>query len=237
MNKVSVICPTFNRPILLQHTINSFLEQRCDDKELIIINDGGSKGIEKIIESYNDKQLKYFYKKNEGVGSALAYGVDHADGKFICLLPDDDLFYGEYSLTSRINKILNSNYDCIYTDVIGIDINGNKFEEYPAEDPDEKRIWQEDYINTLGMLWYKDLHNEIGNFDKNLLCNEDWDWKIRVLFSAHVGCYNFISAKYRRHREAKSTFNKQTGLREKMKKYIREKIIREYGNEYKWLKE
>lgn len=235
MKKISVICPTFNRPELIKHTVYSFLEQDYPDKELIIINDGGNEY--EFIKELRSKEIIYIHKENGGVGSALAQGVEESSGSLLCLLPDDDLFYGDQSLMRRSLPFkLNKNIDVICTSTVGIDEYGNQIAKYPIEALDKKRIWRQDYINTLGMMWRRSVHDKIGNFDTRLKCNDDWDWKMRCLFGCNViRISNFITAKWRRHEGANSMENESSGLRKKMEALIRKKIIKQYGNKYKWL--
>lgn len=89
----SVIITTYNRPKKLIRAVQSVLDQTYKDFELIIVNDGSQSDYTEVInyiEPYS--QIRYFFKENEERSVARNYGVDKANGKFICFLDDDDYY-------------------------------------------------------------------------------------------------------------------------------------------------
>lgn len=88
---VSIIIPVFNGNNYIKNSIDSALNQSYKNIELIVINDGSTDNTEDIIKSYGNK-VKYFYKENGGVSSALNLGITKANGKYISWLSHDDLY-------------------------------------------------------------------------------------------------------------------------------------------------
>ncbi len=93
----SVIVATYNRPEFVLEAAKSLISQTFKDFELLIINDGSSidySEVESYIQRYS--QIRYFYKKNEERSAARNFGIKNANGKYICLLDDDDIFYNNH---------------------------------------------------------------------------------------------------------------------------------------------
>jgi len=86
----SDIIPTYNRKTLLKTALESVLDQTFDDFEVVIIDDGSTDNTNKMIESYEDKRIKYIYQKNHGVAHARNRGIEKSEGKFISFLDSDD---------------------------------------------------------------------------------------------------------------------------------------------------
>jgi len=79
--KVSIIIPVYNGSNYLREAIDSALAQTYKNIEIIVINDGSSDEgrTEAIAKSYGDK-IRYIYKKNGGVSTALNVGILAAEG-------------------------------------------------------------------------------------------------------------------------------------------------------------
>jgi len=57
---VSIIIPTYNRPIYLQRAIGSTLNQTYKNIEVIIIDDNSSQDILSIVNEFQDNRIKYY---------------------------------------------------------------------------------------------------------------------------------------------------------------------------------
>ncbi len=91
MTKVSVIIPTCNRPDLINGAVESVLAQTYQDFEIIVVDDGIKQRAKEIIDSINDKRIRYIqHEKNKGGAAARNTGIKNAKGKYIAFLDDDD---------------------------------------------------------------------------------------------------------------------------------------------------
>jgi len=92
MLKFSIIIPTYNREKVINRALNSVIEQDFRDWEVIVVDDGSKDNTKKVLKKYLSKykNIKYFYKKNGGVGSARNYGIDKAIGEYCVFLDSDD---------------------------------------------------------------------------------------------------------------------------------------------------
>lgn len=92
---VSVLMPTYKQASFIRRAIASLLDQNFSNWELLIIDDGSPDATpEEVAPFLRDPRLSYHrFEKNQGLGVALNYGLDRAQGDFIAYLPSDDVFY------------------------------------------------------------------------------------------------------------------------------------------------
>ncbi len=89
--RVSVIIPTYNRADLLVQAVDSVHMQSMKDMEIIVVDDGSNVPVvEKIPPSSN---LHIIRQENSGLNAARNSGLKVAQGDFIALLDDDDLWF------------------------------------------------------------------------------------------------------------------------------------------------
>jgi glycosyltransferase involved in cell wall biosynthesis len=114
---ISVIVPTYNRPMLLQRTVSSIIKQSYDHIEIVVINDAGENVWNSIKQFSNHpfKNLKYFEnKENKGLADTRNVGMEKSTGDYFVFLDDDDILL-KYALEFRMNMIKKLNADVVYT--------------------------------------------------------------------------------------------------------------------------
>jgi glycosyltransferase involved in cell wall biosynthesis len=92
--KFSAIICVFNQP-LVKEAIESVLDQRYADFELIVIDDGSSDETPKILAQYRGQAI-ILRQKNQGIAAARNAGLKLARGEFIAFLDSDDLWLPDY---------------------------------------------------------------------------------------------------------------------------------------------
>lgn len=112
--KFSIITPTFNRAHTIERTIKSVLQQKYDNFEMIIIDDGSTDNTYSIIEKYlSDPRIRYIGpNKNGGVNVARNIGLKHVsnDVDWITFLDSDDEFFPDALQKMEQTIIKNKNY-------------------------------------------------------------------------------------------------------------------------------
>ena len=105
--KFSIIIPVYNGEKYIEKSINSVLDNECNNYEIIVVNDGSNDNTENIIKKIQrnnkNRKIKYFRKENSGVSSARNLGIDKAIGDYILFLDSDDEF--ENNLIDAVNLI------------------------------------------------------------------------------------------------------------------------------------
>ena len=186
---ISVIITVYNDYEYLTQAINSVLTQTLLPSEIIIVDDGSKEyGAESIAKNFisNDKNIDilFFRKENGGASSARNFGWNIASQELIAFLDVDDKMLpnnlkDKYEIIKNLgenyfgvfcNTIRSTGKTDIFSDIDGV-INTNLI--------DKELIGIPGGIVTY-LLRKKDLI-EIGGFDEEIKCNEDYDTLIRLL--------------------------------------------------------
>lgn len=96
---VSVIIPTFNRPVFLAQAVKSVLNQTVLATEIIILDNGSdSKYGEELsrIENFHDSIRLIRLQSNKGPGYARNTGISKSSGDWILFLDDDDVISPDF---------------------------------------------------------------------------------------------------------------------------------------------
>jgi len=91
--KVSIVIPVYNGSNYLKEAIDSALAQTYENIEIIVVDDGSNDvgATERIAKSYGNK-IKYYYKENGGVATALNLGIKKMTGEYFSWLSHDDMY-------------------------------------------------------------------------------------------------------------------------------------------------
>jgi len=127
MKLVSVIIPYFRKKKFIVKAINSILNQKYANKEIIIIYDDNDKSdLEYLKRKFSKNKIIKFLinKKNIGAGQSRNRGIKHAKGKYISFLDSDD-FWKKNKLDLQIKFMKKNNYSVSHTSYNIVDINNN----------------------------------------------------------------------------------------------------------------
>lgn len=91
---VSVIIPVFNTAAYLAECLDSVINQKMTDIEIIVINDGSTDGSLDVMRRYSelDERIILLDKTNQGASAARNDAMRLASSDFIMFLDSDDFF-------------------------------------------------------------------------------------------------------------------------------------------------
>ncbi len=107
---VSVIIPTYRRPVMIERAINSVLNQTYQNLELLIVDDNikgdeFSLALREMLSAYTDPRLKLVEQERHINGAAARNaGIRIAQGEYVAFLDDDD--YWELNKLEQQIKVL-----------------------------------------------------------------------------------------------------------------------------------
>jgi glycosyltransferase involved in cell wall biosynthesis len=113
---VSIIIPIYNtKETYFRECLDSILAQTFTNWEAILVNDGSTNNIEKIVDEYVEKDSRFIviHKKNEGTLLARKTGLENSKGEFIANIDHDDT-YGLYFLEKMYAKITEIDADFVW---------------------------------------------------------------------------------------------------------------------------
>lgn len=104
--KVSVIIPAYNVKEFIGECIESIINQKYKNLEIIIVNDGSTDGTAQVIDKYAalDERIVVVNKANGGLSSARNSGLDVMTGDYVSFIDGDD-FVDDDLYSTLVNTI------------------------------------------------------------------------------------------------------------------------------------
>jgi len=176
--KFSVLIPVYNVENFITQCVDTVLNQRYENFEVILINDGSTDSSGKICNDYagKDKRIKVFHQKNQGLLIARRNAISKASGDFCLFLDSDD--YWDYDLLETIYLII-CEYDCdlVIFKYRKVSENGIYISEPPAvftdkmifEGKDKEKLFKK-------ILNSSDLNNLVCKAVKRSIIDDDTDY-------------------------------------------------------------
>ena len=108
-NLISIIVPIYKvNKSFLKNAIESVLNQKYKDYELLLIDDGSPDDCGKVCDLYStvDGRIRVIHKENEVVSIARNTGIKRSKGDWIFFLDADDCL--EEDALAKVNEIINN---------------------------------------------------------------------------------------------------------------------------------
>ena len=204
---VSIVVPTYQPNFFLEHTISSIANQTHKYIEIIVVDDCSSKD---KITYINELKIKYNFifislqRNSGGCAKPINEGIKISKGKYIAICAQDDFFLNNKISTQLKYIEQNIQYSMIFSDCYFVK-NTNDENLIEIKTPERKEgfifddlILQKFYIPALSVLIKKEIFQDVGLFDENLLI-EDWDMWLRIAYKYKIGYIKIKLVCYRMH--------------------------------------
>lgn len=214
MPGVSVIIPTYSHQDFVLATLDSVFAQTFTDYEVIVVNDGSPDDTAEVLRPLAEAgRIRYIQQQNQGQSAARNRGIAEAQGEFIALLDDDDLWPPD-KLEWQV-QLLRENADAVLV-YGGVSLVDPQFERerdsqkdyfIRPEKPDSVgNAYKEFFIKNPTLSPGQTLIRtaaikQIQGFDPNIWGADDYDLYIRL---ARLGDFIFQRRRalfYRMHAE------------------------------------
>ena len=185
-----------DNPNWLIESIESILSQTVKTNDFVIVKDGKlTEELDKVISEYCKKYSDIFniveLETNQGLGPALAVGINVCKNEFVARMDSDDICVSE-RIEKEIDIIKKYNVDIVGSNIaefIDTIENVQAYRNLPETDDAIKKFAKR--RNPFGhpsVILRKSKVLEAGNFRNYYLC-EDYDMWIRMIEKGAV-CYN-----------------------------------------------
>ena len=182
---ISVIVPIYNAEKYLKRCLDSIINQKYKDLEIILIDDGSTDSSIQICNEYKllDNRIKLISMKNQGVSCARNKGIDLANGEYIAFVDSDDTIDEKF-----INEMYNA---CVKNDAELSIVNVNYHYGNKIKRPINMKsgiIGKDDYYRILldnvkgfvaNKLYNKSLLKNI-RFNEEIFIGEDLLFNIEI---------------------------------------------------------
>lgn len=186
---VSIVIPVYNGSNYLREAIDSALAQTYSNFEVIVVNDGSNDNgkTEEIALSYGDK-IRYFYKENGGVATALNLAIKNMKGKYFSWLSHDDLYYPNklevqieaLKKCGDMTRIVISDYDLLKQ--ARQEISTFRLTDMASIEKIENSVFTvlQGLVDGCELLIHKSHFERVGNFNETLITTQDYDLWFRM---------------------------------------------------------
>jgi glycosyltransferase involved in cell wall biosynthesis len=199
---VSVIIPSFERWELLRRTLAGALAQRDVELEVVIVNDGRSEPPADLVGEGESRVRIVTPAEHRGVGHARNTGIEVAEGDWIALLDDDDLWSPE-KLSLQLRACAREGAAWGYAAGVYVDERLVPFELLtapPAEDLVDLLLRHQGIPGACSNIVVRaDLLRETGGFDQALHQLSDWDLCLRLAERAPAAAVDEVLLAYIQH--------------------------------------
>ncbi len=190
--RISCIIPTYERHAWLTECLQALAADPYDNKEIIVINDGGSRP-EEHLPLENLPEVKWIHMEdNQGHVRARNEGLNHVSGDYILLCDDDDLLIPGH--VSRMIQLAIDHPQGIWrADAEIVLYSQSQDRRKPltrrpfAMDFDPRLLRKYNTIIPSGILYPSHFHDKWGLFDETM--EDYWDWDFFLRMSAHYPVY------------------------------------------------
>ncbi len=230
---VSIIIPVYNGSNYLKMAIDSALAQTYENIEILVVNDGSKDNneTERIALSFGDK-IRYFYKNNGGVSSALNYGINNMKGDYFAWLSHDDIYMPDniQNHMNLRNKISEGFITVAPTGTIVNNITSipkkNKFKKFYDNPVDFFSVW----FYACSLVVPKKSFEIIGLFDENNRTTQDVEFTLLLLKNFKLVFFDICTVLRREHEE--SGFRKLENENRTESVQLMQKLLSKYGIEF-----
>ena len=222
--KASVIIPVYNTEKYLTQCVESVLNQRNTETEIILVNDGSTDSSPYIFDELAKRHntIKVIHKKNGGASSARNVGIAVATGDVVFFIDSDDFWKDEFAVRNILSRFQESNIDFVEFGSQKCNESATTFfqPDYINKPSDEdcqklsdKKTEQYKLLLSKGALIASACNKAIKRklfTEHNLMFNEgiiaeDVDWVARLLlYSSSAALYNKTVLIYRQRKESVS---------------------------------
>lgn len=109
----SIVTPVYNREDCILRCLKSVTNQKNNNYEHLIVDDGSTDGTTNLIEEYakTHQQIHFFkFSKNQGVNAARNYAIKNCKNKYVLFLDSDDYMNDNALDTIEENISLHQGY-------------------------------------------------------------------------------------------------------------------------------
>jgi glycosyltransferase involved in cell wall biosynthesis len=176
---VSIIIPCYNNKNVILEAIDSALNQTYPNIEVIVVDDGSTDGsYEFLVDNMTRGQkLHVVQQENQGPGAARNTGFNLSSGDYLVFLDADDILHADYVDQCYSVYENDPKLNIVYSEAEFFESKTGPWKLKPFS---EDTILIFNSIPVFAMI-RSCVFLQIGKYDTELKCSEDWELWIRLL--------------------------------------------------------
>lgn len=194
---VSIVIPVYNGSNYMREAIDSALAQTYENIEVIVVNDGSrDDGATELIAKEYGNRIRYIYKENGGVSSALNTGIQNMRGEYFSWLSHDDVYTPDKieKSVSALSEV-QGEASVVYCSYVNIDKDSKLMTPFPDTSGKKSTLvsWKQmlfdvfssKSIHGCALLIKKTVFDNVGFFDEDLRYCQDTVMWIRIFAAGY----------------------------------------------------
>mgnify|MGYP001457289902 CR=1 FL=1 len=193
---VSVIIPTYNRPVMLKRAVDSVVNQTYKNVEIIVVDDNSDNTparfeTENLMAQYrNESTITYIkHATNRNGAAARNTGIKVAKGDFVSFLDDDDYYLPDK--IARQYSFLMQNPDCMGVYCARIQ-NGKTVPATLSGDLTREMMCMSFTPTTPSLMFRKVAVVELNGFDETYQRHQDYEFLLRYFKKYPIAVINDV---------------------------------------------
>jgi glycosyltransferase involved in cell wall biosynthesis len=209
MPRVSILLTCYNHVGYLPACVEAVFAQTFTDFEVIAIDDGSKDGTREWLEACGKPLRLIFNETNLGTYATLNVGLAAAQGEFVAVLNDDDLWAPEKLERQLALFDSHPKIGLVHTDGHFIDGEGKRMEgsplgfEFPRTETGDVllSLLYANKIIASAALVRRECFEKLGGFNEAYFGSGDWEMWLRVAEAYEIGFVPEPLTFYRVHGE------------------------------------
>jgi len=219
----SVIIPAYNAARFIEQTLDSVLAQcavqRNQRIEIIVVDDGSTDDTLARVRAYGDRVRCISQHNSGGAAAPRNRALELATGEFVFFFDADDvmhegkiraalevfaaepavgLVFTNFASIDDSGRTLRPQFLSSYPTIAELERNPAPYYLLPSKDA-HARLLGENFIGTSGVAVRRSVMREIGAFNLDYYCGEDWDMWLRISRKHAIAYLPRVLHAYRRH--------------------------------------
>jgi len=200
---VSVVIPCYNAAPWIRQTVESALGQNYSAVEVIVVDDLSHDDSRAILRSFQDRIRLIENPVNLGVSASRNAAVAAARGAYIAFLDHDDLWHPDKLKRQMELFARDESLGLVFSDAYYETLTGKRWRSFEVDAPARGRVFGKmlyhNFVLCLTTIVSKRALDQIGLFNGEFRCAEDYDLFLRVAEQFAVDYVDAPLATYRIH--------------------------------------
>jgi len=206
--KVSVVMAVLNGQRFIAEAIQSIVDQRYENVELVVVDDGSTDATPQRVDAFRHLlDIKYVrHETRRGIAPSMNDGVRHATGDLIAFLDHDDIWKPDFLGTSVGYLENQPDVGMVHSDFQTIDPSGQVIEASVAARRGRVRpsgevfvpLFMDRFIVGISVLVRRECFDRLGLFDETLRWGDYLMW-MRIARHYRVDYIDQVLTSYRQH--------------------------------------
>ena len=186
--RLSIITINYNNAEGLKKTLQSVINQSCNDFEYIVIDGNSNDGSKEIISQYSKNITHFVSEKDSGIYNAMNKGIKIATGEYFLFLNSGDELENEKVVEKSLSSL--AFFDLISGNMI---YSTDGIPKTLFTPPNEVNLayFLHSFLPHPSTFIKKELFQNIGLYNENLKVISDWEFFLKAVV-IHQAKYNHL---------------------------------------------